>query len=212
MLGRGQLSLAPETAETWELGSKWELFQQRLALTAAVYQTAMTNAMTTDAFGNSFNTSGRQRARGLELTAAGRITDIWQIMATYAYIDSKYQSGNDVPVGRALFNTPRNSATVWNTWTLPGNWTIGYGAQYVSTRFVSSRPAGNLLDGDLSRLALSGHFVHNAMLGYAINDHVGLQLNIYNLDNRRYFDVALNGRGFVPNIGRWAMLTTNIQL
>ncbi|AFC84622.1 TonB-dependent receptor [Frateuria aurantia] len=206
-----QLSLAPETANTWELGTKWELLQKRLSLTAAVYQTQMTNALTTDEFGNDYNTNGKQRARGLELTASGQITDWWQLMASYSYIDSKYQSGNDVPVGRALYNTPRNAANIWNTWTLPDNWTIGYGAQYVSARYVTNRPATSLSDGDLASLMLSGHFVQNAMIGYTVNDHVSLQLNLYNLTNKRYFDIAFNARAFVPNVGRWGMLTANFQ-
>ena len=56
------------------------------------------------------------------------------------------------------------------------------------------------------------YWVVDAMLGYAVNDQVSLQLNAYNLTDEFYV-ASLNNSGarYAPGQPRSALLTVNFQ-
>ncbi|RZL64292.1 MAG: TonB-dependent receptor, partial [Rhodococcus sp. (in: high G+C Gram-positive bacteria)] len=65
----------PETSVNYELGTKWNLLEEQLLLTAAVFQNEKSDVMegaNYDAVG-TFN-SGKNRVRGVELTLVGNLT------------------------------------------------------------------------------------------------------------------------------------------
>ena len=176
-LSAATASLAPEKNRSWELGTKWDLHNKQLALTAALFQVDKTNVREQMADG-SYLLAGEQRVRGMELGMAGKVTPQWDVFANYTLMSSKTVKSLLEParVGQALGNTPRHSFNLWTTYVLPQGWTVGYGARIVGKRNVTSSGDGSL----------NSYWVHNAMVGYQVNPQWRLQFNIDNITNKAY--------------------------
>ncbi|MDD1506850.1 TonB-dependent receptor [Pseudomonas sp. CNPSo 3701] len=174
--------LAPEKNETWELGTKWELFERRVELDAAVFRVEKSNARETMSDGST-QLAGKQRVDGVELGLTGHVTEQWDVFANYTFLDSETLKAADTPAGadregQALGNTPPRSFNLWTTYKLPAGWSIGYGTRYVSERNVSSS----------TRAKLDDYWLHNAMVGYTVNENLDLQLNVNNLFDEDYVE------------------------
>lgn len=235
--GTANCDVDPESAVNFELGTKWELPERGLALTAAVFRNERRNYRVADP-GNPDNPSGEQqldgRARvdGAVLGIAGTLLPGWQVFANYTYLDSEVVRGvsafcyanpsaacgnsatdRDPFAGNPLTNTPKHSGSLWTTYTT-GDWTFGYGATYQG-RFVVQN---NTLDGR-PLFPTDAYWVHRAMVNYAVNDRLDLQLNLNNLLDTEYYTRIRNNIAFTgttvtggngwatPGEGRSAVLT-----
>ncbi|UUY10354.1 TonB-dependent siderophore receptor [Pseudomonas sp. J452] len=216
-LNEGNENLDPEKNETWELGTKWELLDQRLALNAAIFRVDKTNGRV-ELDDGSFELQGEQRVEGFELGASGKLTDKWQAFASYTQLSSevlKAAPGEDqVQEGQALANTPPRSFSLWTSYQLPADFEVGYGAQFVDERNVAV--ATRDTPPQASRAKIDSYWVHGAMLGYQASEELRLQLNVNNLFDEEYYDrvrtsagSADNTGGLVPGDGRSAVLSAN---
>lgn len=202
--------LDPEENETWELGTKWELFDRRLELDAAVFRVEKTNARETMADGSTL-LAGEQRVQGVELAVTGHITEQWDVFANYTFLDSEtLEAANTVDgrarEGQALANTPPRSFNLWTSYELPAGWTLGYGARYVSERNVAATGTAKL----------DAYWLHNAMIGYQVSRNLDLQLNLNNLFDEDYVErvrqtlgTAARASAFEYGDGRSAILSAN---
>jgi len=200
--------LDPQHASTTEVGTKWDLLDQRLLFTAALYRTVVRNELTQDPVDEQYYQTGRKRVQGIELGVVGRITDDWGISAGFTRMDAKVTAGQAVSNdgSRDLAYTPRRAFTAWTTYHLPFGLTLGGGA-----RFAGSMKRGT--DGAIGTPAQTGsYWVFDAMASFPVNRHLYLQLNLYNLLGRDYI-AAINKSGYryVPGTPRAAMLTANIR-
>lgn len=204
--------LDPEENETWELGTKWELLDRRLALNAAVFRVTKTNGrIDGDVISDPVVLDGKQRVEGIELGVSGKLTDRWDVFANYTVLSSEILKAADANVaqeGQALANTPPRSFSLWTTYDLPMGFEIGYGAQYVSERNVAVSSSAKVPE----------YWVHSAMLGYDVSDNLSLQLNVRNLFDKEYYDRVRSNIGsdarssaLVPGEGRTAILTANLS-
>jgi catecholate siderophore receptor len=196
-------NLDPEESRTAELGTKWNLFGQKLMLTAAVFRTEKTNARTPDPIDPAITVlQGKQRVDGFEIGLAGRITDRWTISGGYAFLDSKVLETNDSreKEGNELGNTPRNSASLWTTYEFTDNFEAGLGAQHVGARWTNNRE---------ERQAKS-YTVYDAMLGYRFSEVFALRLNGYNLSNKFYID-RVGGGHYLPGAERTLVLSADFR-
>lgn len=199
-LNAAAAELDPEENETWELGTKWELLNSRLQLDAALFRVEKSNARETMADGST-QLAGEQRVQGVEFGVTGRITDQWNVYANYTFLDSETLKAADTAAGiaregQALGNTPPRSFNLWTTYELPAGWRVGYGARYASERNVTSS----------DNAKLDAYWVHNAMLGYKVNNELDLQLNMNNLFDKDYVqnvrqNVGLNTRSSAIEYG-----------
>ena len=91
-------SVDPETAVNIEIGTKWNVLNERLMLSAALFRNDRTNYKVADP-ANPNNPTGLQQldgqahVDGLALGLAGNITREWSIFANYTYLDSEVLSG-----------------------------------------------------------------------------------------------------------------------
>lgn len=135
--------LEPEETTNYELGSKWELFDGRLSLTAAVFRLERTNMKTTDPANPALLIlAGEQRTDGFEATFSGELGDRWQVYGGYAYLDAEITKSNSKTNGVANEGqtptlTPRNSANLWLVRQLAPRWRLGMGANYVDERYTA---------------------------------------------------------------------------
>ncbi|WP_095152715.1 TonB-dependent siderophore receptor [Pseudomonas sp. Irchel s3b5] len=135
--------LEPEETTNVEIGGKWDLLDNRLALTAALFRLERTNMKTSDpANPTKLVLAGEQRTDGLELTASGELSDKWQVYAGYAFLDAEITKSNSrtngVPnEGQVPTLTPRHSANLWLVRSLTQTWRLGMGANYVDDRYTA---------------------------------------------------------------------------
>ncbi len=142
-LSTSNQGLEPEQTTNFEIGGKWDLLDNRLALTAALFRLERTNMKTTDpANPTKLVLSGEQRTDGLELTASGKLSDKWQVYAGYAYLDAEIIKSNSrtngvANEGQTPTLTPRHSANLWLVRSLTNTWRVGMGANYVDDRYTA---------------------------------------------------------------------------
>ncbi len=190
-----------EKNQTFELGTKWNFFHERLSVSSAIFRTDKTNARTTDPVTGDIVIDGEQYVQGFELGAAGRITDDWQVFAGYTYMVSEITaSGTATDVGNELPNTPEQSFNLWTTYQLPWGIELGGGAQFVDTRYSSNA----------NTRQVEGYVLYDMMIGYRINKNFDVRLNIYNLADSTYID-RVGGGHVIPGAGRSAVLTASFK-
>ena len=202
----------PEKSITYELGAKWELFEGDLSLRASLYKTIKEWERNTDVESASASPilTKERHTDGLELEAAGRITDDWEIFAGLALMDPKV---DEVAPGKSQVykgQRPPNSATytfnVWSTYKLDRNWKIGAGVDGKSDREVHAY-GGTTFAPNKAPSFVKG----DAMVSYSKKDYT-IQLNVKNVLDTKYYDaVYINGAFVVPAIGRTAILSLDYR-
>jgi catecholate siderophore receptor len=210
-LSAATVSLPPESNRTLELGTKWDVVGGRLSARAAVFQTEKLNAREPDPNNALLNVlSGTQRVNGIEGDINARIVDRWNVMASYAFLDATLIKSIAYPaaVGSQLANVPRNTFTMWSTFSLPWRLEAGGGANYVGMRTASTTAPYDPTTGLLK--ALPGYWTGSAMARRAFGPRIELQLNVTNLANTYYFDQIHPGH-IVPGAGRTALLGLNFK-
>jgi catecholate siderophore receptor len=211
-LSAATANLPPEKNVSYEAGTKWDLLASKLSFRTAVFRTDKTNAREPDPNNPILNVlAGSQRVNGFEFSTTGRITDRWQLMTGYAYLDAKVVSSKYYPaaVGAQLANVPKNSFNIWNTYHLPfRHIDLGGGGQFIDSRTASSTvpldPTTHLIK------QVPSYWVFNAMARYPISERVDLQANVYNIANRYYYDQLHPGH-IVLGPGRSALIGINFK-
>lgn len=199
----------PQKAKTAELGTKWDLLNKKLALTAALYGTEITNEVEQDATSGQYFQTGKKTVQGVELGVTGEVTPDLSLTAGYTYMKTKVDSGAIVTASgeNTLAYTPRQAFTSWATYRLPKGFTLGGGARYVSSLV---RGSDNPTSG--TPKYADSYWVFDAMAGYVVNKNLDLQLNLYNIFNKDYV-AAINKSGYryTPGTPRAVTLTANLK-
>src|SRR3546814_19400827 len=106
--------LKPEKSATLELGTKWNVLDERLSLTAAIFQNDRRDAQI-EVEPGQFAQAGHPRVRGLELGASGEVLPGWNIYGGYTYMNSKLGKGahRGINEGSTFANTPKQTTTIW---------------------------------------------------------------------------------------------------
>jgi catecholate siderophore receptor len=206
----------PEKARTVEVGTKWNVLDDQLRLTAALFHTVVSNLVAQDPVDLQYYQVGHERVQGIELGAIGQITPHWAVSAGYTLMNTHADGGivsssttSSAPAtdgSGTLAYTPRSSFTAWSTWRLPHHVTVGAGARY-----SGEMQRGH--DGAIGTPSYTeAYWVFDAMASYTINRHASLQLNVYNLFNTSYV-AAINKSGYryTPGAPRSALLTLNMS-
>jgi len=198
----------PQEAKTAEAGVKWNLADDKLLVTAALYDTTITNEIVQDPVDLQYYQTGEKRVRGVEFSAVGKITDAWSLSAGYTKMDTDVIDGPNITAdgSRQLTYTPDDAFTAWTTYTLPFGLTIGGGARY----------SGELkrgTDGAIGTPAYTElYWVVDAVASYAFTENFDLRLNAYNLLDETYV-AAINKSGYryTPGGPRSFLLTANFH-
>jgi catecholate siderophore receptor len=196
-------NLDPEKNRNYELGTKWDFFDDNLSLTAALFRTEKTNARVTDPDNSSFQVlDGEQRVQGLELTYSGNLSRQWKVFGGYTYMDSELvKTTNAADKGNHMPSTPRNSFNLWSTYEVMPKLTLGAGATFVDQRF------GN----EANSVEIPSYWRYDAMASYKLTKNVDLQLNVQNLTNKRYYDQIFTTHYAHVAPGRTAMMSASFH-
>ena len=203
--GVSNKDLEPEENQTYELGTKWNVLNNQLALSASIFRLEKTNARVPDPTNPGFNMlEGGQRVDGFDLGAVGRLTDNWQLNLGYAYLDSSVTktAAGGAPVGAALANTPKNSFTFFTEYRFGGGpFKVGMGGLYVSKRLAQNTAPVK---------TAPAYFVFDLLALYDISERMSVQLNVNNLFGEYYYE-GLHPFHIVPGPGRTALVTLNFR-
>ena len=195
-------NLSPERDEAYEIGTKWEFMNGKLALTSDVFRTYMENARISDPTlptGSGVSVlDGKIRVQGFEVGAQGSITEAWKIFGGYTILSSRFLSGPSE--GHQLPYTPNQSLSVWTTYQLPFHLTIGTGILYADKQFGSTA----------NTTSVPGYWTQQAMVSYRVGQHLSFQLNIFNLWDKHYIATYGNG-GAIPGAGRAFTFTSSVK-
>jgi catecholate siderophore receptor len=191
-------NLDPQKATNLEVGTKWDLLENRLVLTAAVFDTRNKNDLATqDPATGEITQYGERQVRGFELGASGMITTNWQVTAGLASMDTEIKEGTETTTGAQLQFSPKLTFTSWTTYNFPFGLTIGGGARYTDSQFRN----GSNTQAAVTALAVNpSAWVFDAMASYAINDKLSLQLNAQNITDKFYL-ASVNSGGSRFSLG-----------
>ncbi|MFL9878241.1 catecholate siderophore receptor Fiu [Herbaspirillum rhizosphaerae] len=202
-------NFAPQKTKTAEIGTKWDLLNKKLAVTAALYRTQVNNEVEQDATSGLYFQTGKKTVQGIELGVTGEVTSNLSLTAGYTYMDTKVDSGAIVTANgeNNLAYTPKQAFTSWATYKLPQGFTIGGGARYVSSLL---RGTDDVNSG--TPQYANSYWVFDGMTSYVVNKNLELQLNLYNIFNKDYV-AAINKSGYryTPGTPRAVTLTANLK-
>ena len=117
--------------------------------------------------------------------------------AVAAGIVSQAQATN----GNRLQLTPEFSGSVWTTYQLPRGFSAGGGVRATSEAFINAA----------NTIKAPGYAVVDALAEYAVNSHLTLRVNVYNLFDEHYVrNINNNGGRYNPGYPRSAMVTTQV--
>ena len=190
-------NLAPEKNETTEIGVKADVLDKKLSLAAAAFLTEKTNMRATNPITSTAELVGSVEAPGVELSATGKLTDAWQVIASYTYVHARVTKTTLVgQVNNVPFNTPDNTFSLWTTYDLNPQWQIGGGAFFNGSSY-----------GDMPNTAIvPSYWRYDAMAAYKINAKSTLQFNVYNLTDE-YYAASAYSNWYVPGPSRTFAMT-----
>nr|WP_312508478.1 TonB-dependent siderophore receptor [Pseudomonas luteola] len=202
-LSASNTSLEPERNRNYEIGTKWDFFNEALSLNAAVFRTDKTNARVASAESTSFQVlDGEQRVQGVELGFSGKLTPHWKVFGGYTYLDSEIRKSTTTSdEGNKMPQTPENNFTLWTTYDVTQDFTVGGGATYVDRQF------GNTANSTY----IPSYTRYDAMAAYRVTKNLDLQLNVQNLTDKRYFDQVYSTHMAHVAPGRTALLSANFH-
>ncbi|HET7086740.1 MAG TPA: TonB-dependent receptor [Rhizomicrobium sp.] len=223
-------TLDPETSETLELGAKHSFLNGALGLSGSLFKVLKSNALITDPVsGTATAQSGeRDRVQGVELSATGQITDQWNIVGAYTFLDSQVTADNSCTttapllckpnpytIGTPVIFVPKNAFSLWSSYKLddfvPGLG-IGGGATYQSQLFVRNTIAGTAPNPTgLSRIAVIPRTLEfDAVATYDI-DRFHFQFNVNNITDELNYSQSFGNRG-TPSPGRTFLISAGVDL
>lgn len=203
-----------QRARIYEIGTKWNLHDNRLSATAAAFRTLRTNvamAGTLDGVPNTFAGYGEQVVQGIELGATGSITRAWSIFGGILVMDSERKHDSRVDAARIGANpgdygsvrttngddlafTPHLSANLWTSYRLPFGLTLGGGLRGMSDSYLGRPDNAERIIPNGNAGKLPGYAVLDLMGAYVVNRKFTLRFNMDNVTNS-YYPISSNWAG-----------------
>lgn len=196
----------PTKGRQLEAGLRWQPAGRQLMLNAALYQINQTHVLTPnydlDPTGSTSVQTGEVRARGIELSATGKVSRNLSVVASYAYQDVKNVKAGDDSRGKWPVDIPRprQMASLWADWTWHNGPLAGLGVGG-GVRYQSA--AAGAADNSLR---VPGYTLYDAALHYT-TEHWRFALNVTNLFNRSHVSGCQSSSVCIYGNARTAMAT-----
>lgn len=183
-------ALEPESFTNTEVGAKWDVLPG-LQLTAALFRLDRTNVAVADPADatRSILADGTQ-TQGLEISARGRVTEQWSVLAGWANQSSEFTSQQSaaVPRGNNVPFVPQNTLSLWNRYDLNPQLGAGLGVVHQSGYHAAAD----------NRVRIPSFTRLDAALYWNLSERLLLQANFENLLGTKYYPVADNNNNIVP--------------
>lgn len=208
----------PQKGTNQEIGTKWNVFKDRLSLTAAVFRSTNDNEFAVQPDGTSLAV-GERRVQGVELGASGIVMQNWQVNAGLAYMEPEITRGNRSTANNGASQTdggviqwsPKLTFTLWNSYTFNNGLVLGGGARYVDSVASTSLTSAAAL-ATRSMVEVPDYWVVDAMASYPVSKNINVQLNVFNLTDEEYVAALNSGVSrYYPGVERSARLGVNFS-
>lgn len=195
----------PESSENIEIGAKIDSQDGRFTTRLAVFRSTKKNERNTDpdsVSGDSYLLSGKRHATGFEIDLAGRLTEDWEVYASYMWLPvAKVDESASASFGNRKGDrpglTPKHSGTVWTTYRATPRLRVGGGVN-----FRSSQTAADVTVSAANPIwEVSGFHTIDLMAEYTVNQTFTVKANLTNVENKLYAD-SLYRNHYVPGAGR----------
>lgn len=190
----------PMTGEQYEVGVKYQPPGSNSFVTLSAFQLSQENITTPDPDPThvGFNVqTGQARVRGLEVDAKASLHERLDLLASYAYMDSKITKANasangDSLEGNELVQVPAHQASLWLDHTLGEGLLQGVGAAF-GARYMSKAygDAANTLEMP-GRTLFDASLHHDLGKTDARLEGIELRLSANNLFDKRYVAFCQN--------------------
>ncbi len=207
----------PESSDNLELGTKWNIFDETLLLTAAIFQVTKSDVMegaNYDSVG-TFNT-GEIRVRGIEFGASGQITDKLVTQAGITYMDAEViESATAANLGKTISNFADVSLNLQLKYQLTEKFGFGGAWKYESKKYAGQPDtAAAYTTFNTGAYTYSQPIPEYAVLDlfatYDFSKNVDVRLNIGNVTDKDYYLAAYRSGSFVyKGDARTARVTLN---
>jgi iron complex outermembrane receptor protein len=178
------MKLEAMTSEQMEFGAKWQLFDERLLITTAIFDITKTGKLISEAlednpnFDTKTEQAGEQRHKGFEVAAQGAINDKLFVMASVMNLDAQYDKDENYQ-GKTPVDAPEWSASIWSRYEFSDKFAINAGAFYEGERFADS-------DNTITKDAYTRVDVGATYKTVIGNQDINFRFNIQNLLNTDY--------------------------
>ena len=197
---------APESARQYEVGIKFPLFGNRVALNTAGFNVDRNNvAALVTINGVETIVFDSQRTRGFEASFDGKVTEQWHLLANVteqnAVITDNPQGVTSV--GNHPQGAPGSMANLWSTYDFAAGgmrgFKVGAGLNYMGKTYSDITNANSI----------PSFVIGNAMAGYNRRTW-SLAFNVNNFTDERYFTAANAAGAYVGNpISFYGTITWN---
>ena len=177
----------PERANQWEVGTKANLYKDKISLTASYYNILVSNKLMTDATNpNNQVQSGEVESKGFEISLVTNPIQGLSMIAGYSYNDSKVTK-DDASAGylglRPEEAGPQNLFNFWANYKISSGSLkglgFGVGANYASEHKTLNR-------SNIGTFTLPSYIIFNSVISYTANKY-NINLKFDNFTNEKYF-------------------------
>ncbi|MEX0336871.1 TonB-dependent siderophore receptor [Vibrio tubiashii] len=196
----------PKKGKLYELGSKWELFNEKLFVSGALFHIEQSNMQVTEKLGGDAQRTtqvGKQVHQGAELSATGYVTDALSISASTMLLDAKFK--NDPALeGKTPADVAEFTASIWSTYAFNNGTDVNLGIYHVGDRWAES--ANTFKKDAYTRvdMGVSHTIKYDEKLDFVA------RFNIENLFDTEYLEGG-STKGVVVGEGRNYMATLQIK-
>ncbi|WP_045499592.1 TonB-dependent siderophore receptor [Vibrio hyugaensis] len=179
--------LDAERGISYEVGTKWELFDERLLLSGAVFDITLENIALdvedgVNAGGDVMykkTQDGEQVHRGAEILAQGFVTEELSLTASAMYLDAEITESADYKGNRPA-DVPEFSASVWSSYKVQNNTDVNLGLIYEGERYGDA--ANTFKKDGYARIDMGVAYTHK----YDENLDIVARFNVENLFDTDY--------------------------
>jgi catecholate siderophore receptor len=206
----------PETSINFELGAKWNLLDDKLLATAALFQTRKKDVMegaNYDTVG-TFNT-GSNRIRGVEFGASGNVTEALSLQAGATVMQSTVLgSATALNIGKPLSNFAKRSASVQGKYQLTDAISFGAAVRHESNRCGGQPDTAAVFTatGECSQ-PVPSFTVSDVFAAYRFSRRLDLRVNVLNVGDKEHFTAVYRSGSFLyKGDGRAVRVTLNYEI
>ena len=202
----------PESTTSYEIGTKWQVLQDKLLLTAALFRTIKSDVQEGDSANNYATTgtlnTGKNQVQGVEFSVVGNITPKLSGQFGLAIMNSEVlESFTAANEGAQLANFAKRSGNLQLKYQATEKFAFGGGATYQSQMY-----AGQPDTATNYAYAVPSYTVFDAFAEYKFSKQLSARVNVNNVTDKDYYLAAYRSGAFTY-IGdkRNAQLTLNYK-
>ncbi len=209
----------PESVENIELGTKWNLFDEKLLASAAIFQITKDDVM--ESVGDDYASlgtlnTGKNRVEGIELGLSGNITRKLSAQIGLAMMDSEVlDSYDETGEGHVLSNFADDSATMQLRYQLNDQISFGGAATYSSEMYAGQPDTAASYNTDINDYSFEvpSYTTYDLFAQYDFTEKLQARLNVLNVTDEDYY-LATYRSGAFTYIGdaRRAYLTLAYEM